>query len=282
MKKEKITNVKNFNFAGHEFKKSLGQNFISDGNLLSAIVVDSGVTGSDYVLEIGAGAGTLSAKIAEKAKKVVSLEVDESLRERLELVQSEHENLKVVFKDIMKVDILKEVDDLFGDNVEKLHVIANLPYYITTPILFKLFEVNKLIKSITVMVQKEVAERMVAPPKSSNYAVLPVMVGFYGKAKIARIVGKNNFYPAPKVDSAIIKIDLFDDIDNDFAKQFAIIVKNAFQNRRKVLISNLTGINNVSKEGLISIFERLQISLTARAEELTIEQFKELTKEIYG
>ncbi|MGN1258756.1 MAG: 16S rRNA (adenine(1518)-N(6)/adenine(1519)-N(6))-dimethyltransferase RsmA [Christensenellales bacterium] len=270
-----INNIKKFN--GHEFKKSLGQNFISDSNLLKSICNDAGITKEDLVLEIGAGGGTLTNYICKNAKKVVSLEVDRSLETLLNEVVAQNSNLNVVYADIMKIN-LDVIDDYFKEKVISYKVVANLPYYITTPIIFKLFSDNLRLTSITIMVQKEVAERMVATTGTENYGVLSVMVQYFGEAKIKRIVKKTNFYPMPKVDSAIVRIDLYKNIDKNFSTHFEKVVKCAFQNRRKKLTSNLSGGLAVCKDDCIKALESLGYNQNVRAEELSSNDFVKLTK----
>ncbi len=277
MSKNSISSTNKFD--GHEFKKSLGQNFISDKNLLSAIGADSGVTGEDFVVEVGAGAGTLTEIIAERCKEMISFEVDLSLEERLREVEGRHKNLKVIFKDIMNVD-LKGICENFNEHTEnfKYKVVANLPYYITTPIIFKFLDDAKHLESLTIMVQKEVAERIVARAGDKEYGALSCMIDFYGNAKIARIVKKQNFYPMPKVDSAIVKIDIVDG-KFDLAKEDAYkkIVRTAFNNRRKTLVHNITNELKISREKVLAVFEELGISDKARGEELSTQMLFDLS-----
>lgn len=218
----------------HNFKKKFGQNFIFDKNLLSAIVEDASVNENDEVLEIGAGGGTLTSVISRSAKKVVSYEIDNDLKEHLNSLGLE--NTTFVFGDIMKFDI---------ENIEKnfenqYKMIANLPYYITTPIIFKFLNNSKRITSLCIMVQKEVAERIIAKKGSKDYGVLSIMIDFYGNAKITRIVGRKNFYPQPNVDSAVVVIDIdrekYKNIDSN---KFYKFIQACFSMRRKTLRNNL-------------------------------------------
>lgn len=268
-------------FGGHEFKKSLGQNFISDTNLLKGICADAGITSNDLCVEIGAGGGTLTNEICKLAKKVVSFEVDTSLKPLLLAVQDENKNLNVVFKDIMKTD-LSDLDELFNEPVTEYKVVANLPYYITTPIIFKLFKDSKRLKNITVMVQKEVAERMVAKAGSKDYGVLSCMVQYYGDVKIKRIVKRTNFYPMPKVDSAIVRIDISGNCNSQFTEKYEQVVRLGFQNRRKKLLSNLSALNGVTKEIAMNALTAIGKPENVRAEELSTEEFIWLTKLIYN
>lgn len=251
---------------GFKFKHALGQNFITDTNLLKAIVTDSGITSSSEVLEIGAGAGTLTRQICCVAKKVVSYEVDNDLKDILSNLENEMENLEVVFNDVMKVPL---------DEIEKdfsfYSLVANLPYYITTPILFKFLE-SKKIKSICVMVQKEVADRMVAKPDTKDYGTITPIIDFYGRAEIKRIVSRNMFTPAPNVDSAIVTI-AFDkryDCDEEIFKK---VVHSAFAMRRKTLVNNLMKSFALKREQVENILASCELDKNVRGEKLSTEDF---------
>lgn len=250
------------------FKKKFGQNFLSDKNLLSAIVTDAGITQDDVVLEIGAGAGALTKELSTRAKKVVSYEIDLDLKETLENLNLE--NVQFVFADFMKED-MKKVEK----NLSSFKVVANLPYYITTPIIFKLLEESEALTSLTIMVQKEVAERIVAKAGGKDYGILTVMIAFYGEAKITRIVKRDMFYPAPNVDSAVVRIDKKTgfDVDKD---RFSKFVKASFSMRRKTLLNNLSTL--YSKEKLKQTFG--DDFLKKRAESLTVEEFVEAFKKL--
>ena len=279
MPKNEMSKEKKFD--GHQFKKSLGQNFISDTNLLTAIGEDSGVTDNDFVVEVGAGAGTLTSIIADRCKQMVSFEVDESLKERLLALQEEKDNLKVVFQDIMEVD-LRKLASLFEEPSNfRYKVVANLPYYITTPIIFKFLEDSARLESLTIMVQKEVGERIVSKPNSGDYGALSAMVDFYGNAKIARVVKRQNFYPMPKVDSCIVRIDIdpkkFEGVSPQSYKK---IVRVAFNNRRKTLVHNLTHDLGLSKDLVLGAFSNLGLNDKVRGEELSSAQFVALIKEL--
>lgn len=257
----------------HEFKKKFGQNFISDKNLLNAIVDDAKVSSDDQVLEIGAGAGTLTTAISQKAKSVVSYEIDSDLIEHLENLDLK--NVKFVFDDAMKVP-LEEIEKEFDGDYK---LIANLPYYITTPIIFKFLNGSKKIKSLTIMVQKEVAERIVARQGGKDYGVLSVMIAFFGDAKITRIVKRNMFYPVPNVDSAIVNIE----IDREKFKgikgaEFYSLVGGCFSMRRKTLKNNLAKFLNRQTEKLSKIPTKM---LASRPEDLSLEDYLALYRTIY-
>lgn len=263
-------------FNNHEFKKSLGQNFISDKNLLQAIVSDADLTIDDCVLEIGAGAGTLTQIIAKNCKEVVSFEVDQSLKNDLEAIELENSNLRVVFRDFLKVE-RSELMGLFKEKpVKKLKVIANIPYYITTQIVFKLLSWCNDFESITIMVQKEVGERMVASVGATDYGTLPAVIGCYGNACIKRIVKKQNFYPMPKVDSCIVNIKIYNDLNETYLIELSKFIQKCFQNRRKTLYNNLVSCVNVEKQTAKDVILKLGLNDSVRAENLETKNFVRL------
>lgn len=253
-----------------QFKKFFGQNFIFDDNLLSKIVVDAGVTDSDNVLEIGAGAGTLTEKLAKKAKKVIAYEIDKTLTEHLSALASKYENLKIIIKDALKTPV-EEIELDFKD--ESYVIVANLPYYITSPLIFKFIEETKKASSITVMVQKEVAQRFTASPNSKEYGIATIMLNYYADVKYLRTVTKKVFRPIPKVDSALIQI--FPNSKKEKAEDevfFKKLVQSAFSMRRKTLLNNLKSLN-IDKEKLIGLLEKINKPISVRAEELSISHF---------
>lgn len=257
----------------HNFKKKFGQNFISDKNLLCAIVNDAEVSGDDEVLEIGAGAGTLTQIISQNAKKVVSFEIDKDLKDRL--LGLELKNTTFVFDDVMKHDI-SNIEKYFDGHYK---LIANLPYYITTPIIFKFLGESEKIDSLCIMVQKEVAQRIVAQKGSKDYGVLSIMIDFYGDATITRMVDRKNFYPVPNVDSAVVLIkttkNKYGDIDG---QQFFRFIQTCFSMRRKTLKNNLNKLS-VDKQKLLNL---PSATLSARPEALSTAQFVELYQKIFN
>ena len=246
----------------HEFKKKFGQNFISDKNLINAICDDAGLTSSDEVLEIGAGGGSLTSVLNERCKKVVSYEIDNDLTAHLQGLQLQ--NTKFVFGDIMDYSI----DEIEQDFSGKYKMIANLPYYITTPIIFKFLNGSKRLKSLTIMVQKEVAERIVAKSGGKDYGVLSVMINFYGQARINRVVNRKMFFPEPNVDSAVVTIDVLEKYDNIDKNGFYKFVQAVFAMRRKTLKNNLIQAG-YDKQKVESLGEN---NLKMRAEVFDIEQ----------
>ncbi|MDE6565906.1 MAG: 16S rRNA (adenine(1518)-N(6)/adenine(1519)-N(6))-dimethyltransferase RsmA [Clostridia bacterium] len=255
------------------FNKQFGQNFITDNNLLDAIVADSWVTADDVVVEIGTGAGTLTKAISKVAKKVISFEIDRNLKDILDVTLSGVDNVEVIFRDIMKVTD-SELKELVGANYK---VVANLPYYITTPIIMRFLEGDFKPQSLTIMVQKEVAERLTAKAGTSDYGAITAVVELYANAKITRIVGKNNFYPVPKVDSSVIRLDICDnkyDCDKEKVKQ---IIKAAFAMRRKTLVNNLMALG-LSREVIEKTLQNLDMDVRIRGEVLNLQNFMDLAK----
>lgn len=256
----------------HEFKKKFGQNFISDKNLLNAICQDAQISKDDQVLEIGAGAGTLTTAISEIADKVVSYEIDKDLENHL--LSLNLKNVKFVFGDIMNFSI-EEIEKDFNCSYK---MIANLPYYITTPIIFKFLNNSQKISSLTIMVQKEVAERIVAGVGGKEYGVLSIMTAFYGQAEINRIVSRKMFYPQPNVDSAVVTIKIdrekYKNIDKD---KFYNFIKACFSMRRKTLRNNLNQ-SGINKETLSLIPEEI---LSKRAENFNIDQLLDIYLKIF-
>lgn len=258
---------------GFRFNHNLGQNFITDKNLLDEIVELSGVDENDVVVEIGTGAGTLTRAIAEKAKKVYSFEVDRALKPVLDETLSGLDNVEVIFKDVLKMKD-KELLEIVG---EKFKVVANIPYYITTALVMRFLEEGVYPSTITVMVQKEVADRFVAKPATEDYGAITMAISLYGDAKIVGQVDKSMFYPVPKVDSSIVRIDVYDKYVGVNKKNVNKAIKCAFMMRRKTLLNNLTAVYPVQKDEAAKILESLNIDLKARGETLTLDQIIEIS-----
>lgn len=258
---------------GFRFNHNLGQNFITDKNLLDKIVELSGVDENDVVVEIGTGAGTLTRAIAEKAKKVYSFEVDRALKPVLDETLSGLDNVEVIFKDVLKMKD-KELIEIVG---EKFKVVANIPYYITTALVMRFLEEDVHPSAITVMVQKEVADRFVAKPATEDYGAITMAISLYGDAKIVGQVDKSMFYPVPKVDSSIVRIDVYDKYAGVNKKKVNKAIKCAFMMRRKTLLNNLTAVYPVQKDEAAKILESLNIDLKARGETLTLDQIIEIS-----
>ncbi|MBE7075560.1 MAG: ribosomal RNA small subunit methyltransferase A [Clostridiales bacterium] len=245
------------------FKKKFGQNFISDKNLLNAIAEDAEISSEDEVLEIGAGAGSLTEVLGEKASKVVSFEIDKDLQQHL--LGLNLENVEFIFQDFMKTQ-MQDVESRFSKNYK---VVANLPYYITTPIIFRLLEESSKLDSLTIMVQKEVAERICASVGGKDYGILTVMTNFYGMPKITRIIKRQMFFPVPNVDSALLNIKLESKYPNIDAQKFSKFVKACFSMRRKTLLNNLSTL--IAKEKLKSVLD--EQTLGRRAETISLQEF---------
>lgn len=267
-----ILNQNNF-----KFNKKYGQNFIFDKNLLTAIVNDSKIDNQDEVLEIGPGAGTLTKIIAEKCKKVVSYEIDENLKPILQEELKDTKNSIVIFKDALKEDI-KEIEKNFNGEYS---IIANLPYYITTPLIFKFIEQTNKVKKITVMVQKEVAERLVSKPRFKEYGIITIILDFYGNVKLKRSVPRRMFIPSPNVDSSIIEIEIVPNKFDCDAQNFIKVVHSAFAMRRKTLANNLSQTFNLTKDKINEMLTLLGFLPTVRAEELSTKDYVNLTKILF-
>lgn len=269
---KEILNQNNF-----RFNKQFGQNFITDTNLLNAITCDAEITKEDEVLEIGAGAGTLTNCLCQKAKKVVSYEIDNNLKEVLKQTTNNLDNLTLYFKDALKESIL-DIEKNFNG---KYKVVANLPYYITTPLIFKFLEQTNNVKSITVMVQKEVGERFCSKAGCSDYSALTVIANLISDCSIKRIVNRNLFYPVPNVDSCILHFDIKKDKYQINYEKIKNLIHLSFRMKRKTLINNLQGYNNLNKENLKNILNKLNFDENIRAEKLTDIDFIKLYNEIW-
>ena len=264
-------NEENFNKNDINFKKSLGQNFLFDTNLLNAIVADGDVESEDVVLEIGAGAGTLTKALVSKAKKVISFEIDESLKPILNQREKECSNIEFHFQDFMNA----EIEGLFEG---KARVVANIPYYITTPIVFKLVEHIEKFKSIMVLVQKEVAERFASRENTKEYGITSVILQSIFTVSIPRVVRKECFTPPPKVDSALCKLVPHNKYKIANFKEFKDFVHLAFSMRRKTLVNNLK--SKFNKEEIISSLNKFGYLETTRPEQISVENFIEIYKNL--
>lgn len=256
------------------FSKGLGQNFLLDSGVLDKIVdtadIDCGV------LEVGPGFGVLTKHLAETGKKVVSVEVDSRLIPILNFTLAEFDNVKIIEQDILKTDIRALIKSEFGDN--KISIAANLPYYITTPIITRLIEERLPIKNIVVMVQREVAERICAKPGKKDYGAISVLCQYYTNPKIVTIVPAGSFYPAPKVDSAVLCMEVADtpNIETKDERLFFKVVKSAFAQRRKTLLNCLSSGFSADKQNITSILESIGISPSIRGEKLGLSDFAKI------
>ena len=254
------------------FKKKFGQNFLTDTNLLKAIVTDAGICETDTVVEIGAGAGALTCQLAHVAKKVVSFGIDKDLQSILNKNLAKYNNIQIIYEDFLNFDEEK-IYQLAGENFK---VVANLPYYITTPIISKLFTLKYRPETVVVMVQKEVGERFVATSKSGNYGYFSAFVAANADAKIIRNVKKDMFTPAPKVDSCIVKMELK---NNKYPAKFFDFLKNVFKMKRKTLLNNIVASYDLSKQMLEEKIDKY--TLLSRADSLDIEQLYQIYCKIF-
>ncbi|MCI5892057.1 MAG: 16S rRNA (adenine(1518)-N(6)/adenine(1519)-N(6))-dimethyltransferase RsmA [Clostridiales bacterium] len=268
---------------GFSFSKGLGQNFLIDRNVLENIVVSSDINKDTNVIEIGPGAGTLTKELCLNAKKVVSIEIDKNLEPVLNEVLSGFENFKLIMQDIMKADIKKIVSDEFSD--EPFVVVANLPYYITTPIVMKFLEEDLPVKSLTLMIQKEVAQRMTAKAGNKEYGALSVAVRFYSEPKIICAASPHCFVPQPKVTSTVIKLSVYEQPPlNPKNKDFFFkVVKSLFSQRRKTLVNSLSKSPyiNLSKDDIIWALNEMNTDTNIRGEKLEIDKLVEFSDILY-
>lgn len=261
------------------FQKRFGQNFLIDEHVLEKIIDSSGITKDDFILEIGPGIGTMTQYLAEAAREVAAVEIDSSLIPILKDTLKEWDNVTVINNDILKTDIKKIANEKNGGKPVK--VVANLPYYITTPIIMGLFESHVPIDSITIMVQKEVADRMQVGPGTKDYGALSLAVQYYAKPEIVANVPPNCFMPRPKVGSAVIRLTRHEQcpVEVEDEKFMFRVIRASFNQRRKTLAN---GLNNapdiqVSKEDIAKALEELGVGASIRGETLTLEQFAQLS-----
>ena len=267
-----LQTIQNNNF---KFNKKFGQNFIFDKNLLEAIVADSKITKEDEVLEIGPGAGTLTKIIAGHAKKVVSYEIDTNLKPVLEENLKGVSNSAIIFKDALKTT-LKEIEDNFNGEYK---IVANLPYYITTPLIFKFIGNTKKVKSLTIMVQKEVGDRLTATPKNGDYGSISVILDYFADVIVLRQVPRRMFTPSPNVDSCVVQITLKNKYDcND--KTFQKVVKSAFSNKRKTIVNNLSKDFCQNKDVIKKLLNELNINENVRGDALFTEDFVKISQKL--
>ncbi len=274
--KNTIEILQKYNFA---FQKKFGQNFLIDTRVLERIIAQAEITKDDMVLEIGPGIGTMTQYLCENAREVVAVEIDNSLIPILEDTLSEYNNVTVINDDILKVDINKLVEE---HNAGKpIKVVANLPYYITTPIIMGLFEKKVNVDSITVMVQKEVADRMKSGPGSKDYGALSLAVQYYSKPEIVANVPPNCFMPRPNVSSAVIRLKLYDEMAVKVENENLLfrLIRASFNQRRKTLVNGIknSGELNYTKEQVVEALAKMGLNENIRGEALTLEQFGELS-----
>lgn len=267
--------VEKYNF---RFSKSLGQNFLIDDSVLTDIVEGAGVCDEDLVIEIGPGVGTLTAQLLKRAKRVVAIELDSDLIPILISELGDNENFQLIHKDALKVDF----NEIIGEE-KSVKLVANLPYYVTTPIIANLLNGGYDFKSLTIMIQKEVAERINSEPNCKEYGALSILVQYYCNTSIVRRVSPSSFIPKPKVDSIVIRLEKLDEprVKLKDEKLFFEVVRSAFNMRRKTLWNATKGIN-LPKELMEKAYKDADIDPKRRGETLSIEEFGALADAIYS
>jgi 16S rRNA (adenine1518-N6/adenine1519-N6)-dimethyltransferase len=271
--------LKQFNF---RMTKSLGQNFLIDQSILDKIIEGSELTKDDYVLEIGPGMGSMTQKLCESAGKVVAVEIDKNLLPVLKVTLEEYDNVTIINHDILKLDLKKVFEEHFGD--KKVKVIANLPYYITTPIIMKLLEDKLNLQSITIMVQKEVGDRIKAAPGGKEYGALSVAVQYYARPSQVLLVPPHSFIPQPEVDSIVLKLDILTNpaVEVESESLFFRVVKASFGQRRKTLLNALTAGNlGLTKEQLRDVLKSVDVEENRRGETLSLQEFANIANKLY-
>ena len=267
---------------GIHANKSLGQNFLINEEVINQIIEKAEIDENDLIIEIGPGLGTLTSRLLEKAGKVICVELDDRmitiLNDRFKL----YNNFELIHDDILKVDLNKIINEnlLENNNINKIKIVANLPYYITTPIIMKLLEEKLNITSITVMIQKEVADRLIAVPGDKNAGAITYSVYYYAEAEKVLDVANNSFIPEPSVTSTVIKLNIRKEpvIQIKDEKLMFKIIKQAFMQRRKTLVNALSNMDIFkSKEEIVKVLENLNINTKVRGEALTIEQYAQIT-----
>lgn len=266
---------------GFTFSKALGQNFIVNPAVCPRISQMGGVTPERGVIEIGAGIGVLTAQLAKDARKVVCIELDSRLLPILDETLADYDNVKIINRDVLEVDLHQLIAEEFAGM--EVVVCANLPYYITSPILMKLLEDRLPVKAITVMVQKEAAQRICAPPGTRAAGAITAAVHYYSRPRLLFQVSRGSFMPAPNVDSAVISLEVLPTpaVETSDPALFFQVVRGAFSQRRKTLLNSLSAFLGLDKGKATLLLERANIPLTARAEQLTLEQFAAIADQLY-
>ncbi|MCF0130250.1 MAG: 16S rRNA (adenine(1518)-N(6)/adenine(1519)-N(6))-dimethyltransferase RsmA [Pseudobutyrivibrio sp.] len=260
---------------GFSFKKQYGQNFLIDGNILDKIIESADITKDDFVLEIGPGIGTMTQRLCEEAKEVVAVEIDKTLLPVLEDTLSTYKNVTVINEDILKVDIKKLAEE--KNEGKPIKVVANLPYYITTPIIMELFESHVPLESITIMVQKEVADRMQEGPGSKEYGALSLAVQYYSAPEVVCVVPPSCFMPQPKVASSVITLRCHEKPPVECNEKLLFqLIRASFNQRRKTLQNGLSNGLHFSKEEISQAIAEAGFSPTIRGEALSLQDFARL------
>lgn len=264
------------------FQKKFGQNFLIDEHVLGKIIRSAEITEDDFVVEIGPGIGTLTQYLAASAREVAAIEIDDALIPILEDTLSAYDNVTVIHEDVLKVDLCKLAEEKNGG--KPIKVVANLPYYITTPIIMGLFENHVPVESITIMVQKEVADRMKTGPGSKDYGALSLAVQYYAKPELVANVPPNCFMPRPRVGSAVIRLTRHAEVpvQAENEKLMFQMIRASFNQRRKTLVNGLGNAPelHIPKEMTTEVLDEMGLSASVRGEALTLEQFAELSNRI--
>lgn len=262
------------------FHKGLGQNFLFDEHYLNAIVDSGDITKNDVIIEIGPGLGVLTTRIAERAKKVYAIEIDSKIAEVLSHLTVDYNNIEIINQDVLRFDL-----NTITKKYESVKIIANLPYYITTPIVMKVLEETKNLGAIVIMIQKEVAQRLVAKPGTKDYGAITLAIDYHADADIRFTVPAGAFVPAPKVESAVVRLDVLDQKRVDVAdeKLFFRIIKSAFGQRRKTLVNAISNnFSEFSKDDIKNVLTQFDISETVRGEALSIFDYKKIADALYN
>ncbi len=267
-KMKEFLNENEFNF-----KKKFGQNFIVDENIINSIIDKSKIDDDTLVIEIGPGAGSLSYKLASKAKNLICYEIDTTLKGIIESTLSDFSNVEIIFNDFLEVDILETLKKY---DYKKLYVVANLPYYITTPIIMKIIDSDIPVDKIVIMVQKEVGDRFKAKPGTKEYGSLSVFLNYYFNINKLIDVSRNVFMPVPNVDSIVVEFSKKDKLKVN-EKIFFKLVKDSFVQKRKTLRNNLKGYD---LDKILKVLSKYNLDLSVRAEKLTLEQFVEIANNL--
>jgi len=262
-------------YSNINFKKKFGQNFLKDTNLLKAIVSDADVSKDDVVVEIGAGAGALTEHLVSSAKKVVAFEIDTELMTELDNKFKGFDNIEIIYEDFLNIN----EEFLISKVGQDYKVVANLPYYITSPILTKLYSFNNKPKTIVAMVQKEVGERIVATAQNGDYGYFSAYISLNANGKITRQVNRKMFTPVPNVDSCVIRLDTK---DSNYEKEFVEFLKHAFQMKRKTLKNNIEKAYNIQKSQIDKALNDLSIDVSVRADSLNLDELYLIYKQIFN
>ncbi len=272
----KLSTIKEIcNKFGFSFAKGFGQNFLTDKNILEKIVELSKVDKDVSVIEIGPGFGVLTKFLLEKAKKVISIEIDQRLKNVLEYTLNDYKNFELIISDALKLDFNKLIEEKI--ETKRVVLVANLPYYVTTPIITKVLESNLNLESITIMVQKEVAQRLIADENSKDNSSISLFVKYYADITYGFDVSRNVFVPSPNVDSAVVYMKLKKE-RFEYEKTMFNLIKNGFENRRKTILNSFCK-RNIEKEKIIKVFEKLNIKPNLRAEKLSLKDFQNIARE---